>query len=419
MIKKRTPRDYKFLRLLGEGSFSSVYLAVDSDLTNSEIENSKSKPIRKYAIKVCQKAYIKRQGKQVAIMREKEIMNMLNQAPNKHFIKLYCTFQDIERLYFVMSYAAHGDLLTYMQENPLQLGAVKRYSIQLLDALEHMHRLGIVHRDLKPENILLNEHKDLQISDFGSAQIYKTPLNSPPLTSEQQIEAVSALEQASQQKSTTSTTPTEAPRAGSLNGPSSAQPPPAPASKSTNFQPKQQLISPRPAAPMERRNSFVGTAQYVSPEMLKCRLANNKSDLWALGIIIYQMNTNLMPFQAPNEYLVYQKIQNLDFDYTEGFHEGLRDLVGSLIRLEPMERLGAQDDVHQNGYISIRRHSFLNQSSQLEAEQRVETDGDQAAEAHQQQQQAATPQIDRDLSNYDALSSGLDEAQLLRLLTVG
>lgn len=393
MMKKRTPRDYKFIRLLGEGSFSSVYLAVDADLSSisqqtpplsvtTAIETrTETKSVRKYAIKVCQKAYIKRQGKQVAIMREKEIMNMLNQAPNRHFIKLYCTFQDIDRLYFVMSYAAHGDLLTYMQDNPLQLNTVRRYTIQLIEALEHMHRLGIVHRDLKPENILLDDQKSIQISDFGSAQIYKTPLNSPPMPPAELLAQQLSLKQTMADNSS--------------NKPATTTP--------TTATPAQ----------LERRNSFVGTAQYVSPEMLNCRQASNKSDLWALGVIIYQMHTNIMPFNAPNEYLVYQKIQNLDFDFTDGFNEGVRSLVSALVKLNPLERLGALDDVHNDGYISIRRHSFL--TTQLDTD---------AAEVHEPPDGAiksadGKEDIDPDLVGLDGISPGLDEAQLVRLLTVG
>ena len=57
-----------------------------------------------------------------------------------------------------------------------------------------------------------------------------------------------------------------------------------------------------------RRNSFVGTAQYVSPEILTNSGSSKASDLWALGCIIYQMVTGIPPFQAQNEYLIFQKV---------------------------------------------------------------------------------------------------------------
>lgn len=365
MMKKRTAYDYKFIKLLGEGSFSSVYLAVDAEVTNARMKSldasqnesgielesdsndtnttiNRSSKVRKYAVKVCQKSYIKRQNKQVAIMREKEIMNVLNQHPNEHFIKLYCTFQDVDRLYFVMTYADNGELLTYMQEHPLSLHSVRKYTLQLVTAIEHLHKLGILHRDLKPENILLNDQMDILITDFGSAQIY--------------------IENDKDFKN-----------------------------------------------PPDRRNSFVGTAQYVSPEMLKNRLATNMSDLWALGVIIFQMITNVMPFNAPNEYLIYQKIQSLDYEYPDNFDSNARDLTSSLIKLEPTERLGANDDVKNVGYPSIRRHIFLSKDNDIEHLKRINSD---CVEEN-------CDYVDPDLIEVDKIKPGLDESQLLRLLTLG
>lgn len=362
-MKKKTAYDFKFIKLLGEGSFSSVYLAVDANFTRSQLignlnvsqnesgidlesdsseasqTNKKPVKVQKYAIKVCQKSYIKRQNKQAAIVRERDIMNILNQHPSEHFIKLHCTFQDANRLYFVMTYAKNGELLTYMQENPLSLHSVREYTLQLVSALEHLHRLGILHRDLKPENILLNDLMNILITDFGSAQIY-------------------------------------------------------------NEQDKNFKLAP------DRRNSFVGTAQYVSPEMLKNREATNMSDIWALGVIIYQMITNVMPFNAPNEYFIYQKIQSLDYEYPDDFDPNARNLVSSLIKLEPSERLGASDDLLNDGYSSIRQHSFL--SGDYDCLKRSDSVCHKDVDIE-----------DADLANVDDIKPGLDESQLLRLLTIG
>jgi 3-phosphoinositide dependent protein kinase-1 len=443
MIKKRNARDFKFIRLLGEGSFSSVYLAVDADIPNATTttttnSNSSSindqnqsdgqaaaqslqggefrdvihesndktcttakrnKKVRKYAIKVCQKSHIKRQGKQMAIMREKEIMNILNHSQCKHFIRLYCTFQDMERLFFVMSYAENGELLTYMLEHPLSIDTVRKFTLQLVSALEHLHKLHIVHRDLKPENILLSELLDLLISDFGSAKIY----NRTPQTT--------TLAQ-----SVTSSTAPSSRSSPSPSQPLSEQTPSHLTTKATD------LTSTSAAAPFitennsrmisssDRRNSFVGTAQYVSPEMLKNREASNKSDLWALGVIIYQMMTNIMPFDAPNEYLIYKKIQSLDYSYPENFDESARDLVSSLIKLDPNDRLGANDDLQSNGYHSLRTHCFLSNvvDEQLVAVSDDDSDGLQWNDI---------VQADPDLRNIGKIQPGLDETQMLRLLT--
>ena len=56
---------------------------------------------------------------------------------------------------------------------------------------------------------------------------------------------------------------------------------------------------------MERRGTFVGTAYYVSPEMLKQNVAGPASDIWALGCIIFRMLTGDVPFSGTTDYLTF------------------------------------------------------------------------------------------------------------------
>lgn len=81
----------------------------------------------------------------------------------------------------------------------------------------------------------------------------------------------------------------------------------------------------------QRRNSFVGTAQYVSPELLTDKSASHSSDLWALGCIVYQMVAGLPPFWARSEYLIFQKILKLEYEFPDGFSPSARNLVEKLL----------------------------------------------------------------------------------------
>ena len=110
---------------------------------------------------------------------------------------------------------------------------------------------------------------------------------------------------------------------------------------------------------VKRKNSFVGTAHYVSPEMLTNKESTASSDLWALGCIVYQMTSGLPPFRAANEYLIFQKIINLNYEFPDGFNEKAKNLVESFLQIDPTKRLGATDHLDQGGYVSIRNHEFL------------------------------------------------------------
>lgn len=351
---KRTPKDFIFGKVIGEGSFSTVYLAKD-------IHTSKE-----YAIKVCDKRHIIKEKKTEYVKLEKEVLNML--AGAKHsFVRLFCTFQDVERLYFVLSYAKNGELLPYINKvGSFDIECTKFYSAEILRGLEYLHGLGIIHRDLKPENILLDEKMHVLITDFGSAKILKDPetvLTHSAADGQQQQQQ---LEQQQQQHY----------RRG-------------------------------------RRFSFVGTAHYVSPELLTDKTASRASDLWALGCIVYQMVAGLPPFRSRSEYMIFQKILKLEYEIPDGFCELARSLVSQLLVLESGKRLGAQDE-HGAGYPSIRAHPFF--------------EGVDFETLHEQTPPPIYPYLpgtsehEELRSQYrvpDHLEPGLDDKQLTRLLGLG
>lgn len=269
-IKKKKPEDFKFGKILGEGSFSTVYVV-------REISTG-----REYAMKVLEKRHMIREKKVQYVSREKEVLSKLN---HPFFVRLYFTFQDKEKLYFGLSYAKKGELLPYIIKlGSFDLNCTRFYSAEVVSALEHLHGLGIIHRDLKPENILLDADMHIKITDFGTAKI----LSSADVNE-------------------------------------------------------------------KTRNSFVGTAQYVSPELLTDKRAVKSSDLWALGCIIYQLLSGLPPFRASNEYQIFKKIIALDYEFPSGFPDIPKGLVESLLVLDPTKRLGCDEC---GGFSSLKSHEF-------------------------------------------------------------
>merc|ERR1719342_480364 len=108
-------------------------------------------------------------------MREKEAMIKLSnfKSPTApYFVGLYATFKNEDNLFFVLSYAKRGDMFRFIKKMAAkEVDVTQFYAAELVQAIEHLHKLKIIHRDLKPENILLNSNMHILLTDFGSAKI--------------------------------------------------------------------------------------------------------------------------------------------------------------------------------------------------------------------------------------------------------
>lgn len=101
---------------------------------------------------------------------------------------------------------------------------------------------------------------------------------------------------------------------------------------------------------LERSKSFVGTAEYVSPELLNDNYVDYKCDIWAFGCILFQMIAGKPPFKATNEYLTFQKVMKVQYAFTAGFPLVIRDLIKKILVKSPEQRLDASQ---------IKKHHFF------------------------------------------------------------
>jgi len=99
---------------------------------------------------------------------EKDILRKIR---HPFIVKLYCTFQNLERVGFVMEYVNGGQLFYHMRKlSNFDEDTTRFYAAEIILALEHLHSHNIIHRDLKPENILITAQGHVCLTDFGLAK---------------------------------------------------------------------------------------------------------------------------------------------------------------------------------------------------------------------------------------------------------
>jgi serine/threonine protein kinase len=156
-----------------------------------------------------------------------------------------CTLHDVgsqDGIDFLVMECVEGETLAKrLEKGPLPLDQALKYGTQIADALDKAHRCGVVHRDLKPGNIMLAK-SGAKLLDFGLAK---------PLSPD-----AAAL--------TLMTTPSE-------------------------------------ARPLTAEGTLVGTFQYMSPEQLQGREADCRSDIFALGAVLYEMVTGRRAFEGKTQ----------------------------------------------------------------------------------------------------------------------
>lgn len=101
--------------------------------------------------------------------------------------------------------------------------------------------------------------------------------------------------------------------------------------------------------------SFVGTPEYLAPEIIACTGHNTMADWWSFGILLYEMMVGIPPFYNQNIQLMYELIQHGDlrFPQRNPLSREAQDIITKLLERDPTRRLGAR------GFDEIKSHAFF------------------------------------------------------------
>ncbi|CAA0833608.1 Serine/threonine-protein kinase D6PKL2 [Striga hermonthica] len=308
-------RHFRLLKKLGCGDIGSVYL---SELCGTSCY---------FAMKVMDKSSLASRKKLLRAQTEREILQSLD---HPFLPSLYTHFETDKFSCLVMEFCPGGDLHTLRQRQPgkhFSEQAVKFYVAEILLALEYLHMLGIVYRDLKPENVLVREDGHIMLSDFDlslrctvSPTLIKTSSSSTTLDPDP-IYCI-------QPSSCVGPTTCFGPRLFSTRSKKDRKP-------SKNEVGSQ--VSPLPelmAEPTEARSmSFVGTHEYLAPEIIKGEGHGSAVDWWTLGIFMYELLFGKTPFKGSgNRATLFNVVgQPLRFPESPVVSFAARDLIRGLL----------------------------------------------------------------------------------------
>ena len=165
----------------------------------------------------------------------------ISQLSHPHICALYDVGREGETEYLVMEHLEGETLSDRLNRGHLPTDQVLRYGVEIADALDKAHRQGIVHRDLKPGNVMLTK-SGVKLLDFGLAKV---------------------VAQAAGSGASLTALPTR--------------------------------------ANLTQEGTILGTFQYMAPEQLEGREADPRTDVFALGAVLYEMATGKKAFSGESQ----------------------------------------------------------------------------------------------------------------------
>jgi serine/threonine-protein kinase len=218
--------------------------------------------------------------------REAKLLASLNHA---HIASVHSLDEHEGTLYIAMELVEGQTLEETLKTGPLSVDDALQVSLQIASALEAAHEKGVVHRDLKPANVMLTGDGFVKVLDFGLAKAF-------------------------------SGDPTEA-------------------------SPGQ---SPALSMAMTQQGIILGTAAYMSPEQASGQASDQRADIWAFGVVLYEMLTGQALFGGESVAHILGGVLRLDPDWSQlpdSLDPRLQRVLERCLKKRPRERYHAIADV--------------------------------------------------------------------------
>ncbi|XVE76849.1 hypothetical protein DITRI_Ditri13aG0013200 [Diplodiscus trichospermus] len=337
---------FRLLKRLGCGDIGSVYL--------SELSGTRCY----FAMKVMDKASLASRKKLTRAQTEREILQLLD---HPFLPTLYTHFETDRFSCLVMEYCPGGDLHTLRQRQPgkhFSEYAARFYAAEVLLALEYLHMLGVVYRDLKPENVLVRDDGHIMLSDFDLSlrcAVSPTLIKSSAFDfdpSKRGAGGAFCVQPACIEPTSVCIQPAcFIPRIFPQKN------------KKKNRKPRVEFGLPSSTLPelvaeptAARSMSFVGTHEYLAPEIIKGEGHGSAVDWWTFGIFLHELLYGKTPFKGSgNRATLFNVVgQQLKFPDSPATSYASRDLIRGLLVKEPQHRLGVK-----RGATEIKQHPFF------------------------------------------------------------
>lgn len=233
---------YRILEKLGAGGMGEVYLAEDLNLG------------RRVALKVLPAKFTQEPDR---VRRFEQEARSASRLSHPNILTIYEIGEDNGTHFIAAEFIEGQTLRRRISGRRLPVGEALEIAIQIADALAAAHGAGIVHRDIKPENVMLRDDGIVKVLDFGLAKLTEESLfrsHDPAVTQAETMDETLGDRYA--------TTPLEA----------------------------QQNTSP---------GVILGTVSYMSPEQARGFKVDARTDIFSLGVVVYEMLAGRPPFEGP------------------------------------------------------------------------------------------------------------------------